>query len=164
MSPDKLVGILLAIVDSQQFSDAQRYEIMGRFNSGILGGSASPPEISEPKHVAKVVVPATEKLEPGKVIIEAGHACSCEICEKLIYTVTNDITETMKVTAFIAAFESDKGVPKMTTDTDIWADPYGNLAVDCPLCKSRKTVWIKGIGDKLFSDYPENSAPPLSDK
>lgn len=170
MTPDQLVGILLSIVEAQPLTEAQRYEVMGRFNSGILGGTRPPvsPAVSSglspdfPKTVIKENVEAP--LVPGNVIIPKGHLCTCALCKKVAYITSRDITEVMKIPAFIASFTPQEGSGPMTTATDIWADPYGNLAVDCPICKGRKTVWIKGKSEKLFSDYPETDAMPLSDR
>lgn len=164
MDMHTLVSTLVVITKSAKLTEAQTYELVGRLTSSLLSELTGPVDapLSTPATTQRgeaLTRPVTPEIAPGGVKIPLGTVCTCALCEKVAYEVVEDVYENMKIPKFMACFK-----PPMSKDTDLWADPYGNVAVDCPLCKGRKTVWIVGKGDKLFSDYPENEVAPLSER
>lgn len=158
MEPRLVVDILLTIVNAHKYSDSQKYEILGRFSSALLSSATPVAGANLTPRATTQAAPETPKpVSSGPVIIPKGTTCTCEACKKPVYQVVNDVLETMTVNEFVAAFAPVNGAAAMTRDTDMWGDLYGNIAVDCPLCKGRFTVWIKGKGEKLFGEYPENT-------
>lgn len=143
---------LINIIHLESLSPQQRLDVL----EGLLKAQPSIPS-TPMAPVALVELP--QPLQRGNVVIPQGGICQCALCNKAIYRIINDVYEHMKIISFLACFAPvTEDIKHMTKESDIWGDPYGNLAVDCPLCKGRKTVWIKGKGEKLFDDYPEGSA------
>jgi len=150
MTPDEIVRLLhplaTAVPDDAVFGAIARSLLISVKPAAGLSPSAISTTVAVPP---PVVV--------GEVEIPKGQICECTECKKKVYELVDDVRANMKISAFIACFKPINGAASMTTSTDIWGDPYGNAAVDCPFCKGAKTVWIKGKGDIPFNEYPEGS-------
>lgn len=154
MNPKDLVNMLMALVNSQGLTDEQRYEVIGRFNTAMLGGQVTTNAQTQPvapqpvMKVEPVVVPTPQ----GPVVIHKGQVCKCNDCEKVAYTVIRDVQDQMPDEMFRSCFD-----PTLPKDGELWGDQQGNVAIDCPLCHSEFTVWIKGEGSyQGTQDMPEN--------
>ncbi len=148
----ELVVMMLALLDTAKISQAQRYEFLGLLSAAIMTG-VNPPnqtgqQASSPTGAIGPVAVAEVTPQPGgPVWITAGSMCVCKACKKEVYRIIKDIPERVKTEDFLASFEPIGPAPMLTEDIDIYGDPYGNQAINCPLCKGTKTLWIKGEGD-----------------
>lgn len=156
MEPRAIAEILLVIVDAQKLTDAQRYEVIGRFTSGMMSGLRDVDALVPPQRPGPAARPAEvhteQELPPGNVMIPAGTQCECDTCNKIAYNIIDDIYENTKKKDFVDAFQPANGAPELKMPLDTWADEYGNIAIDCPLCKGAKTLWIKGKGPLPYRD------------
>ena len=149
MELSELSDIVIKIAQTTSLTTAQKYELIGRFSHGLLGGEIPSAAVAQ--------APATPQPAAGKIIIPADSECQCAKCSNIVYTTVTDVWDNMPTKAFLEAFmPAEVGVPKLTRDVEIWADPGGNLAIDCPICGSENTLWIKGRGMD-FKDIPEGS-------
>lgn len=151
---------LLQIVRMTALPPQQRLDVLEQLLASTPSGVVSPSTHQAP-HTGDVVPSTvnTAPLDKGNVIIPVGGICECALCNKPIYAVEYDVHEQMKIVEFINAFTPiSPSIPSMDRNTDIYGDPYGNLAVNCPLCKGIKTVWIKGKGEyDSVPDTKENA-------
>jgi len=150
MNPKQLVDMLMALVNSQGLTDEQRFETIGRFNTAMLGGASTTSITST--NTQSQVVEAPKPTAQGPVVIAKGQACKCNECKKVAYTVVRDVQDQMPDEMFRNCFE-----PPLPKDGELWGDQQGNVAIDCPLCHSEFTVWIKGEGSYSGTqDMPDN--------
>lgn len=155
MSPKQLADVLLLIAASMPLTENDRYEVIGRVAAGLMleMPTTSTSTISTSKE-ASVAAPnsSTQELEPGPVMIPKGNQCACDACTKVSYILGAPVYENTKKKDFVAAFIPQNGAPTLVMPLDTWADEYGNLAIDCPLCHGNKTLWIKGKGPLPYRD------------
>ena len=137
MNPKQLVDMLMALVNSQNLNEEQRYETIGRFNTAMIGNV---PRETSTNQVAQTVT-TPKPTASGPVVIPKGKICKCTECKNVAYTVVRDVQDQMPPDMFRACFE-----PALPVDGELWGDQQGNVAIDCPLCKCEYTVWIKGEG------------------
>lgn len=160
MNPKTLADILLTLTAAQNFSDSQKYEVIGRFTSGVMSSTgisqlgaipAAPIAVSAP---SPKVEPVPDVMPPGKIVIPKGKQCLCELCDELAYTVVQDVTDApgIKLAVFFNAF-----VPPIDSIKGVWPDEDGNVAACCPVCKADYSVWIKGHGAVLYKDIATGS-------
>lgn len=146
MNPKQLVDMMMALVNSQQLSEDQRYEIIGRFNTAMLSGQTPSTVASTP---AKTEIDYTLN---NPIVIPSGNSCKCTECKKVAYTVIKNVHDKMPPALFRECFK-----PPLPEDGELWGDQQGNIAIDCPNCKSEFTVWIKGEGSySMTQDLPDN--------
>lgn len=125
---------------------------IGAVVKALLGTPQAPPPAKTTK--AKSAVAAEPVLDQGAVIVPKGQQCTCGLCDKVVYNVIANVHEHTPKKQFVAAFQPVGHAPVLAMPLDVWSDPYGNMAINCPLCKGDKTLWIKGKGDKLYGEYP----------
>jgi hypothetical protein len=145
MTNDELINTFrtLSSVDDAAF---------GKVVKTLLGVALSP-QVSVPVPRETRQTPAPEV----RIVIRQGHVCSCVNCKVDVYQVISDVVDNMNTQDFMDCFEPMKeGVPYLDKSVSIWADPGGNLAINCPLCKGNKTLWIKGLGEP-FDMTPEGN-------
>lgn len=144
LKPEQLTEVVLAIVESNKLNSTERVEFYTKLSAKLFGGSITE---EAPKKVATDPPVAQPTIVPGgEIWIPMGGTCTCKLCKKAIYRVKKDILERVKGDDFMDSFEPLSRAPAMTV-ANVYGDPYGNLAVDCPLCKGIKSVWIKGDGE-----------------
>lgn len=152
MTPAEMVNTLITVAKSAKFNTTQTYELIGRFTSAMLSeASGESSETLSPVTPDRLNAATPEPPKPrGNVVIKKDTVCVCAKCKKPQYKIVSDVYENMKVKEFIACFD-----PVLDAATELWSDPQGNVAIDCPSCKGLKTVWIKGLGNQTFEEYPE---------
>ena len=159
MTPDvlmQLMGILM-----QNMNQGQRYEVLGRITALVIADTSVTPvktkESAPPTPVGnKSGNEAVSQVQPsGKVMIPKGFECTCDGCNLVVYRISTDVYENMAKKDFVAAFTPANGAPELKMPLDAWADSGVNLAIDCPLCKGDKSLWIKGKGDLPYRDTPQ---------
>ena len=93
-----------------------------------------------------VTVPIRSELpktvDHGNQLLPTGTLIMCSACGKAPYTTVSPLYQHMTSEELCAAF-----TPPLQPETQLWGDPYGNVAIDCPLCQLSKTVWILGKGN-----------------
>lgn len=153
----------MAMVNSQGLTEEQRYETIGRFNTAMIGNVPQEQtyinntfqETSTNVHPQTIDTP--KATATGPIVIPKGKSCKCIECKKIAYTVIRDVQDQMPSDMLRACFN-----PELPKDGELWGDTEGNVAIDCPLCKSEFTVWIKGEGS--YSGTEDMPDDPLSDK
>lgn len=151
MTPDLLIQVVGVLM--QQMNQAQRYEVLGRITALVMAGTLP---VTSVKTVAPAPPAETLPVKPsGKIMIPKGHECLCDSCNLVVYRISTDVYESMAKKDFVACFTPANGAPELKMPLDAWADVAGNLAIDCPLCKGEKSLWIKGKGDLPYRDTPQ---------
>lgn len=79
----------------------------------------------------------------GRVLANKGTACLCSACRKVVYITNTDVVDGMKVKDFIAAYTPTDGMPAISKTAEI-ENFDGNIATDCPACKSAKKLFLTG--------------------
>jgi len=157
MTPELLLQVVSTLM--QPMSQGQRYEVLGRITALVMSGHApvvgSTKQDNPPGYSIAVPPPAAPMQPTGNVIINKGQECMCDLCQKVIYQIGIDVRENMNKKDFVACFLPQNGAPALKMPLDTWADTAGNLAIDCPLCKGDKSLWIKGKGDLPYRDTPQ---------
>lgn len=148
MEPKQLIEVILILVNSQKYSQAQTYELLGRFCSGITGSPTSGGPALAADRLSPKDNPDSE--QSSYIIIPYGKQFNCTKCGKMTLETISDVMSTMKTSLFRACFN-----PELSKDNGVWADAEGNAAVDCPDCNAKKTVWIMGRVGQTFAEVPE---------
>lgn len=153
MTPKELANVVMAIVEAHDVPAKERIEFLGLVASRLM---VQPTTSAPPPQTLDAVPTAAVKVEAeGPVFITQGKECVCKACRKIIYRTNRDIPEKVTTEFFLKSFSPVNGAPVLEVGTSIFGDPHGNLAIDCPLCKGVKTVWIKGDGD--YENLPDGS-------
>lgn len=154
MTPEQVAQTCLLIIQSQGLSKEGAYEVLGRLATGLVNPSAEAVAAQTPMQAAAVPTQPSK----GPIMVEKGFEAFCTGCDQVIYNVASNVYENMSKKEFKAAYQpAFEGVPEFPMPIDAWPDPYGNYAIDCPVCKGRKTLWIKGRGPQAYSEYPEGT-------
>lgn len=159
MNPETLCYIITTLVNAMKPSQAERFELIGRLSFSlaqpVVGEPITPVQTAVNQPTGEKAV-ASETVHPGNVMIAEGFVCECDGCGKQVYRIVSDVYENMKKKEFVACFHPLGDAPELSMPLDTWADTSGNIAIDCPLCKGTKTLWIKGHGDMPYSDVPDS--------
>lgn len=158
MTPTEVTKIVRLL--AADFTQAQWFELVGRLSGASLmeGGSTELPPVTPIQTVLERKTP--EKALPnengsrGNVMIPEGHMCECDQCNAVVYEVVENVYEHMGKKDFVACFMPLGTATDLKMPLDTFADASGNLAIDCPLCKGTKSLWIKGRGDVPFNAIP----------
>lgn len=146
MNPQEIVSILKTLIVSGIEPQA-----IGKVAMTLIGTDIPTAiKVDQPSTPATTVPQASS----GSVMIQAGFVCMCDQCKAAVYKIAMDVRETMNKKDFVACFLPLGDAPELKMPLDTWADSSGNLAIDCPLCKGTKSLWIKGHGDVPFNDVP----------
>lgn len=166
MTPEVLANVIETLMKA--FTTAQKFEVLGRLVAGITMGPSVAPTATPvnqqqtPMATAPTAStpPAAQPVKPsGKVMIPKGFICECDSCKEQVYEIETDVLETMGKKDFVAAFTPmSADVPELKMPLDTWSDHAGNMAINCPLCKGEKSLWIKGKGDVPYNDVPPGMA------
>lgn len=133
---------LLTIINLETLSPQQRLDTL----AAILKASPPQGQIMTTTLVAApgVTIPVPEPkkyVDHGRQLLAKDVMVVCSSCGKSPYKTLSPLYEHMSSEELCSAF-----TPPLTPDTQLWGDPYGNVAIDCPLCQLQKTVWILGKG------------------
>lgn len=143
MTTQALADTIIALVEASGLDAKGRSELLILITPKLLGLNITP--------TRTVVAPppaAVSALQPGGAVwIAEGNQCKCKACKKPVYTVTKNVYETTTLELLQEAFSPIGDAPVFPEGATLFGDPYGNLAIDCPLCKGVKTLWIRGEGE-----------------
>ena len=138
---------LLSIINLESLSPQQRLDTL----EAILKATPSGASLTATPVIAPgVTVPVpTPKpyIDHGRMLLAKDVSVVCSACGKSPYKTVSPLYEHMTSEELCSAF-----TPPLTPDTQLWGDPYGNVAIDCPICNLTKTVWILGKGSYEGSD------------
>lgn len=153
MTPEQFAMILGAIAESNSILSSNKTELMMLMvdvfrNKSVPGVPPVAPNIIPP-------VISTTPLPAGNVMIPEGFICECDQCKLSVYEIVTNVHENMNKKDFVACFKPLGEASALKMPLDTFADEGGNLAIDCPLCKGTKSLWIKGRGEP-YNDIPEN--------
>ncbi len=155
MTTSELVNVTMAIVDAHGLDQAARLKFFAELTARIYQPSNEParPPIAQP---ASAPAPQPAAMQPGGAVwIPAGGQCKCSTCKKFVYRVIKDVPERVTNEMFRSSFEPLGGAPELPEEPSIYGDPHGNLAIDCPLCKGTKSLWIRGEGS--YDEVPDGA-------
>ena len=142
MTPSELVNVTMAIVEAHGLDTDARTKFFTELTTRIY--QPRPNENRPPARPAPTPPPA---MEPGGAIwIPEGGMCRCSACKKFVYKVIKNIPERVTNEMFRNSFQPINGAPELPEEPSLFGDNQGNLAIDCPLCKGTKTLWIRGEG------------------
>lgn len=130
---------------------------VGKVALALMNNSIAPTLSMSNQIAAPTINNPQETMPAGNVMIPAGHMCECDLCKVVVYEIISNVLEHMPKKDFVACFKPLGEASELKMPLDTWADSSGNLAIDCPLCKGTKTLWIKGHGDIPFNDVPEQT-------
>lgn len=149
MTPDELEMVLAAIASSPDIPTDKKWKLVAKVASGVSSGT-QPQEVKTPTSDDASIPAPVPPLDPGLLLTAAGRVCRCTTCLKDVLKIVVPIYTTMRLSEFRACFE-----PVLEPTNSTWSDPHGNVAVDCPLCKALKTVWIIGKEGLPYADVPD---------
>ena len=142
MNPEAILKILkMKMPDKQKIAiiktlcESEPVPAKSTPGSTTLAPVAVAPGVAVPVPAPKPVV------DHGKQLVPAETLVVCSACGKAPYKTVSPLYQHMSSEELCSAF-----TPPLTPETQLWADPYGNVAIDCPLCQLSKTVWILGKG------------------
>ncbi len=154
MTSAQLGNLLLTISESRVLGQKDKAEVMLEVVRTFMSEDMSA-TIPQNHQIQSPATGQSQDLPAGNVMIPTGFLCECDQCNVAVYRIISDVHENMNKKDFVACFKPLGNAPELKMPLDTFADSNGNLAIDCPLCKGTKSLWIKGKGDIPFNDIPE---------
>jgi hypothetical protein len=161
LTQEQALQVGAKIIGNLSSSESTKHSPSEAQTDKVLNNSESAPsskarEDDSPKKVDK----------PKRVIASAGELCTCTMCHKAPFKRTMDITDPMNRADFVRAFTPQREVSPMRVKDDgvfigdnevTVRNVDGNVAIDCPLCKGDKSVWIIGTPMSLGSNESDTN-------
>ena len=155
MNPEAILKIL-----KMKMADKQKLAIIKTLCETVPArptpGSTVQAPVATAPGVTVPPLPPAPPMDHGKQLVPADTLIICSACGKSPHKTVAPLYQHMKSEELCAAFD-----PPLTAETQLWADPYGNVAIDCRLCQLTKTVWILGKGN--FESTGDNSGYSVTD-
>ena len=152
---DDIASLVANVVKAQGLNQAESLQVGAKVISLLSEVSSTVPSPTVDNAVAdsETKVVETTKTKPAKVIARKGETCFCTECKQGVYKRVKDVMDPMARDEFVTCFSPNGKAPAMVVaDGTVKVGKKemtirnidGNVAIDCPLCKSDKTLWIIG--------------------
>lgn len=137
---------LTAQIPNKAEPKLEKVEVLDKTPAPLKSTGVSYDPMFDPEPPMKPEVPPPIPDPSGELLLQKNFVCTCYACNRAAYIINDDVHNGEPVEKFINALVPTNGVTQFDKKTQIDSS-NDQLKVDCPLCKGRKTLYLKGRKD-----------------